>query len=202
LIMPTGYTAAVSDGTTTELHEFAMQCARAFGALITMRDDPASTEIPDEFVADDYYKKALDDARSELAALEAMATETIRAEAAKANDKALKSHRDYLTAKAQIRARYEVMIGKVQGWTPPTADHQELKDFMLRQLHESIRFDCNYVPEESKARTPTEWLNGRREALKRDVARYTEEHAKECDRAAKRTAWVKALRGSLKESVR
>ena len=35
--MPTGYTAAVCSGEITEIKDFALSCARAFGALITMR---------------------------------------------------------------------------------------------------------------------------------------------------------------------
>ena len=37
--MPTGYTDKIKDGITFK--EYAMGCARAFGALITMRDNPA-----------------------------------------------------------------------------------------------------------------------------------------------------------------
>lgn len=37
--MPTGYTASVQEGKVTEFRDFAMECARAFGALVMMRDE-------------------------------------------------------------------------------------------------------------------------------------------------------------------
>ena len=43
--MPTGYTAYVQDGVITEFADFAMKCARAFGALIDMRDESLDAEI-------------------------------------------------------------------------------------------------------------------------------------------------------------
>lgn len=38
--MPTGYTDAIKDGIS--FNQFILSCARAFGALITMRDEPSS----------------------------------------------------------------------------------------------------------------------------------------------------------------
>ena len=38
--------------------QFAMRCARAFGALIEMRDDSMDAPIPDEFSPSDYHVKA------------------------------------------------------------------------------------------------------------------------------------------------
>lgn len=46
--MPTGYTAAIKYGITFK--EFALDCARNFGACISMRDEPRETPIPDEFI--------------------------------------------------------------------------------------------------------------------------------------------------------
>jgi len=45
--MPTGYTCQVQDGMITEFKEFALLCARNFGACITLRDEPLSPDIPE-----------------------------------------------------------------------------------------------------------------------------------------------------------
>ena len=45
--MPTGYTAPIKDGIS--FNDFMWGCARAFGALIMMRDDPPGTPIPERF---------------------------------------------------------------------------------------------------------------------------------------------------------
>ena len=69
--MPTGYTADVADGKITEFTEYALQCARAFGACIMLRDDPVSSEIP-EFEPSDYSAKELAEAEKDLSQFLAM----------------------------------------------------------------------------------------------------------------------------------
>jgi len=44
--MPTGYTADLNDGKQVTFQEFTMKCARAFGALIEMRDDLGGLSSP------------------------------------------------------------------------------------------------------------------------------------------------------------
>ena len=44
--MPTGYTYDLYDGKDIEFPDFVMKCARAFGALIEIRDDPMDAAIP------------------------------------------------------------------------------------------------------------------------------------------------------------
>lgn len=63
--MPTGYTADVADGKITDFVEYALQCARAFGACIMLRDEPISSEIP-EFQPSDYNANALAEAEKTL----------------------------------------------------------------------------------------------------------------------------------------
>ena len=45
--MPSGYTEGVASGKVTEFKEYALLCARAFGACISLRDEPLSLEIPE-----------------------------------------------------------------------------------------------------------------------------------------------------------
>jgi hypothetical protein len=52
--------------------QFAMSCARAFGALVEMRDEGMDAKIPDEIKPEPYHKKAAAEARKELVAFEAM----------------------------------------------------------------------------------------------------------------------------------
>lgn len=55
--MPTGYTWDIKDEITFE--QFIMNCARAFGALVEMRDEPRDKKIPDELKPSDYHNKEL-----------------------------------------------------------------------------------------------------------------------------------------------
>ena len=70
--MPTGYTARVKDGTVTEFKDFAMGCARAMGACISMREAAHDAEIPEQFEPSPYHTEQLAKAKADLAAFEAM----------------------------------------------------------------------------------------------------------------------------------
>lgn len=196
--MPTGYTADVGDGTVTDFRDFAMQCARAFGALVRMRDDPADAAIQSEFAPSDYHVKALAEAREALASLRSMSIDQRQVAAEAANADAVASWDLRESKRAETRRRYDAMLAHVKAWTPPTGAHVEMKNFMIQQLSESIRFDC--VPTCSKPPTPLkrdEWFAEAVAKAEYDIGYHTKEHAAEVARCAKRTAWIADLRRSL-----
>ena len=200
--MPTGYTSTLHDGDQT-FHDFAMDCARAFGALIEMRDAPRDAEIPDRFEPwTEYHDERIEKATSLLAELDAMPpVEAQRRADAEYEESASRVAEAYSKADA-IRGRYEAMRMEVEAWDPPTANHVEMKRFMLDQLARSIKSDCSTgwlkTPE---PKTGTEWVEAQRETALHDLDRYTGERAKEVARAEGRTAWLKALRESLRVSA-
>ena len=61
--MPTGYTATLVEHGQT-FPEFAMQCAKAFGACITLRDEPFDAPIPTKFKASTWHTKQQAKARA------------------------------------------------------------------------------------------------------------------------------------------
>lgn len=196
--MPTGYTADVQSGKVTEFPEFAMQCARAFGALISMRDDPSGTPIPDEFTPSPYHEDQIEAARANLSKLMAMTVDeqdvAMRQEHADAVAYWHKSRAD----REREKSRYEAMLAHVKAWRPPTPDHVEMKKFMVEQLAGSIEFDCR----PSTAPCPaigsrSDWYEAKIKAAKKDIDYHVTAHAEEVERCRKRTEWVKALRASL-----
>lgn len=193
--MATGYTHPVCDGEITEFNDFAMSCARAFGALIMMRDEPMDAEIPDEFKPSDYNEKALAKARARLTELQNMTPE--HAEAAAVADYDEKNrHCDEYEAKCALEdKRLAEMMQKVSAWGPPTSEHVEMKNFMLKQL--SISMNGDYRPERPKMLTGQQWVSAQLKKAEEDVGYHAAEQAKENERAAGRTQWVKALRESL-----
>jgi hypothetical protein len=84
----------------------------------------------------------------------------------------------------------------VQAWTPPTTEHQALKDFMIEQLTGSMKFD-DFHWEPPHRLTGTEWLAAEREKAKRDIEYYTQEVAKERERVRSANEWLQQLTGSL-----
>lgn len=197
--MPTGYTADVQSGKVSEFKDFALQCARAFGALITMRDDPMDAPIPDEFKPSDYYADSLKTSQARIAELEAMTPAQVEAAAQQAFKEATREKARWLAEKSEERGRYEAMIAKVNAWTPPTDDHVGLKAFMIEQLRDSIKFDCGDGSywSEPKSMTGAEWLATEMKRARERLS-YDKQHiADERKRAEDRTAWVRALKQSL-----
>lgn len=196
--MPTGYTADVQDGKVTEFKDFALQCARAFGALITMRDSPKDAPLPDMIEpSTSYHDSALATATARLAKLRAMTPAQIEKAAQRAWDKQLAAHNEYEAEKKLRRGRYEAMLEKVRAWTPPTHEHVGLKTFMKDQLAESIKFDCSRAAPIPEQPSSADWLSTERAAALRDIEYHTKAKAEEIERATGRTDWLQQLRKSL-----
>lgn len=193
--MPTGYTYPVTEGKVTEFPEFALSCARAFGALIMMRDEPMDAPIPAEFNPSDYNEKRLAESRARLAEIEAMTTDQVEAAALAAYEAAKASHDRYEAEQEAAEQRLDAMMEKVLAWAPPTAEHNGLKDFMIEQINISRR--GSYRSDEPKKVRAAEWQRDQIEQLHHDIGYHAAEQAKEIERTRGRSEWVKALRTSL-----
>lgn len=194
--MPTGYTSDIEKGIS--FPQFAMQCARAFSALVTMRDEPMSAAIPEEFPVTTYHQERIAEAEKRLSDLKETSIEQAEQHARCYFDKAVAEYDRILTKRADLLAKYDAMLAKAQAWMPPTPDHQGLKDFMVQQIAESIKWDCDtkYLT------TPTlmtgrEWLTMETSFALRNLEYHRREHQAEVERTTGRTAWVKALKASL-----
>lgn len=195
--MPTGYTSELYDGKEQSFHEFVLSCARNFGALIEMRDEPLDAPIPDAFTPSDYHVTALAKAQAEYDRLIGMSDDEATVEANRLADEWDAKLADQEATRVARKARYEAMLSDVQAWRPPTSEHKGLKDFMIEQLTESIRFDCSTYEYPSPTRDGGDWRYEALAKARRDIEYHTVEHAKDVFRAAERTAWVRALRESL-----
>jgi hypothetical protein len=191
--MPTGYTQCINEGAT--FTEFAIECARAFGATITMRDDPMGTPIP-KFEPSDYHPKRLAESEKRLKFLESLTPEQIQEQIAADYKKELESYNERKLANDAQRARYEAVLSKVNQWQPPTENHMGLKSFMAEQIKESIKFDCSpsELPEKL---TPGEWYDKQIKSSEWSVKYHKDEYAKEVERTTERNEWVRQLKASL-----
>lgn len=198
--MPTGYTSDLYEGEQS-FPDFVLSCARAFGALITMRDEPADAEIPDEFKPSDYHTKEIEKAEVNLARVSAWSDEEAEADARANYDEAQRVRREYERTCQQRVERYGAMLDAVEGWHPPTPEHVGLRDFMVEQLTTSIKHDSAGTWNLPTWRSGAEHRAERIEKYRKDIAYHQAEHAKEVERAASRTNWVRALRDSLRAGV-
>ena len=197
--MPTGYTADVGDGKVTDFRDFAMQCARAFGACVVMRDDPWDKPIPVFQPDTTYFDEMVARAQKALIELPTLSAEECEKRATHTYADQLDEHRLYARQRAEKRRRYEDMIRKVQAWSPPTSDHMEMKSFMLEQLRTSIECDCSerYCSAEPERQSGEAWRAERVVQAERDLA-YGEKHRREeIERTDGRNKWVADLRASL-----
>lgn len=199
--MPTGYTASVQDGSITDFSVFAMRCARAFGALVMMRDEPHDASIPTEFLPSTYNAEALVKAQAEIRRLEAMTEDEIQAAASKDFADRTVSWENLKKERMEHRARYNAMLEKVLLWTPPSDDHQELKKFMIQQLQESIRFDCSAECPPPVQVASRDWYAKAVMAAQHDLIYHAEADKKERERTAARNKWVADLRASLAPQI-
>lgn len=193
--MPTGYTADIAKGIT--FRQYALGCARAFGALIMMRDDPADAPIPERFEPSKWHAERLQEASDRLARLKLMNSEECIAAAHAANAEAVRNYEDRKKERDELRAKYEAMLAQVVAWQAPTPDHIEYKTFMEKQIRDSIDFDCRDYCEQVIPLTGAQWLEKELKRAEWDVGYHTKHDAEERQRTEGRNAWIKALRDSL-----
>lgn len=196
--MPTGYTYKVQNGETTSFKDFAMECAKAFGVCIDLKDTP-NAEIPEKIEPDECYLYWYNEARSaleEFCQLSDQEKESRYNEYCKEEEKRAKNRRD---TKKLEKERYEAMLKKVRAWQPPSSEYENMKAFMIEQLEDSIDFDCR----ESSFDYPElpcfeEWAEKRKKRLRENITKYWGEWQEEKLQAESRTNWLKLLRESIK----
>ena len=182
--------------------EFALRCARSFGVCIAMRERPFNTPVPERFELEPRYKEILEKSIAEYDAFMALSDEEKSAELERSYNKMVEDYakleKEKNAKRRVLRQRYEVMLEKIKKWQPPTSEHVNLRDFMIRQVQESIDSDCKeYIP---RIGSREEWLdvNAHINLLKRniDMAKERYEDALSC--MEERNKWLSDLRESLK----
>ena len=195
--MPTGYTLDLYDGKDLTFEEFVLKCARAFGALIGMRDKSIVAPIPERFEPSDYHLKELEKTKKRLKEIKEWNEDKAKQEAERAYQEALKKREEFIKKNKLIRKRYEDMLSKVREWKPPTPDHVDLKKFMIQQLEDSIAFDC-FIPEMPQRLSGEEYKEQQIKKALNDIDYHEKEYAKEVNRVYERNKWLLLLRESLK----
>lgn len=196
--MPTGYTAAISEGIT--FNDFIMRCARGMGALIMMRDEPFDAPIPERFEPSDYHATKQAAAEAAMKRLREMSDEEAGSEARQDFERACAANVEAIEKNERLRDQYETMLAQVKAWNPPTADHHGLKKFMIEQITGSIDFDCDtsYYRQNAHERlSATAWREAKLAEAQRDYDYHSAEHRKEVERTESRNQWLKLLRESL-----
>jgi hypothetical protein len=132
--MPTGYTAPIEEDPTFTFEQYVWRCARAFGALIMMRDEPMDARVPERFEPSGYYARELGKERARLLELEGMSAEAVVAARNAAHQQARERVENSNRESSEKLERYRAIRSQVEAWEPPSPDHVGLKRFMLEQI--------------------------------------------------------------------
>jgi len=193
--MPTGYTSKLYDGKDQSVRDFILTCARAFGATIMQRDDDPN-DPPKLREASTHEAEMAAKYSTELAEVQAW-TNGEADEAAAANyAKEFAAWQESQVKSQALRARYLGMLTKIERWTAPTPEHVGLKKFMVEQLRESIKFDCDDRPAPI-GMTGHEYRAERITFLTRMAASYEKYAREETERVDSANSWIAALYESL-----
>ena len=193
--MPTGYTYKIEEGCT--FNEFILGCARAFGALVNMRDDAQDAEMPDEIKPGTYHSEQIVTCEGGMLAIKTMSIPQLEVKIKERYDSEVASRDEYLADQKKHKEQYAAMLDHVKAWEPPTADHVGLKDFMINQINLSMSRD--YIPTPPVLLPVNKWVVNEMSRLAKDLEYNRKEHAEEVDRCKGRTQWIKSLRASLTE---
>ena len=202
--MPTGLTAKIYEGEETSLREFALTCAAQLSPchIVTDRGSkPMPMDKAPVIKPEQYRRQQLRMEEEELERwqhLKAHPDELRKEYEADCTKRELENiglEKRY----ADIRKRYDDMIGKVEQWQVPEA-YASLKSLMMKQLTESRDFDCpEGFPRHDPPCTMEEWIDTRIECSQRVVERYREDIEKETEWLTGANEWLQGLYRALDE---
>lgn len=193
--MATGYTMNISKDETFEY--FVLGCARAFGALVQMKDDPRDATIPNEIKPSTYHKDSI--VGCEVLLKDAKNVTLAEAASLALNEYDLKisEYDNGNKNKQELEEKYHSMLSKVNEWVPPSAEHVKLKAFMIEQITISIEHDCTVYPFDYKKLTPEEWMQKNIDKCAWNLGYHIKEWNEEVLRCDERTKWIRDLKDSL-----
>ena len=191
--MPTGYTTDIYNGKDVSFRDFALTCARQFGACIMQRDDPAD-EKPKIMPEESYHADKLKEVGKFKKPTRTQYNNYIKEQIAYCQES--------IDKKKKLQKAYAAKIKEAQNWTPPTSDHEGLKKFMIAQLTESMEFDCIYTHNESELNklnemTYNDYLIQEKQNHKWLIKYHTKYLEKDLNNIRHRNKWIQDLYNSL-----
>jgi hypothetical protein len=196
--MATGYTGAVAEGKIVTLPDFVRSCARGF--MIECRDSDGP--FPLVVKKSTYHQKEVTRARQSLLKLAKFTRAQILKFAENKKKNEISYHKESIATRNETFKRYTAMLAKVQAWTAPSENHQNLRKFMIEQLTESIRFDCESDYHEREVekidkQTPFEIYEAELKRAAWDISYHQKGDFEDEQRNNNRNEWVAQLEASL-----
>ena len=195
--MANGYTYGIEENPNFTAKDFALTCARAFGAFIHQRDQPLS-ELPKAPEMDSYPVQRLERALKEKADWNATSLEDKRAQWEEYTRNLQAQYTEQVQEYKVMSKRYAEMRASVEAWQVPE-ELDNLKNFMLKQIDESVRWSWDEEPSAPNLQSFEEWLEPREGWLDQSITRALECLAKAQKLHEDRVAYAEMLYEAVKE---
>jgi len=193
--MPTGYTAGIINGTTKDFNEYAKHCERAFS--IHLRDEPFDSEYKPR-TPSDYHTKAITKSKETLKEIEVLEDITIiERERLRLLD-SLKYHKEGIEKDKKSKSKLDEFLLKAKAFKAPTKTHTGIAEFMVTQIEETIKFDCDRAYHKDELEKVEKQLlsidadsvkGGLKTQATKDLAYHTKEHEAELKRCRESNKW-------------
>lgn len=200
--MPSGLTCKIYSGEDLTLRDFALRCVRQLGAGY-LASQQGEKELPKDkapvLTVGSYHEGKIIEAEKEIEKWEALRNNL--EEARKLYDEQYTKNMQFNATvneeRKEIEKRYNTVLEKVKAWNIPI-EYNSLKELMLKQLKESIKWDCSpYTPYKEGKVPIEEWIEIRIKLAKRDLDYHTKEFQEEKKRIAENNNYLKGLYDAL-----
>jgi hypothetical protein len=204
--MPTGYTAGILNGTIKDFKAFATQCIRNFGAALHMRDDKFDKKFEPR-VPDNYHLERLNEEKAKLEAYKLKSDEEVIANRKKNLEEEIDRCNNAIKEKQKNYNKLSSILADAQLYVPPTEEHKEYKNFMIDQLQNTMKWDCNTeyykkaIEELEKELQNVDVQKIREEeiaSIENDIKYSQERYNEELESCNKSNKWAEDVFNSLK----
>lgn len=196
--MPTVYTRPIYDGENITFEDFLLLCEREFDLMCV---GIFGSPIPDKAPVDNFFREGYEMACRRYY-LFARDKEAWRADRERKYNDYLKdieeSYKKEVDDITELKARYQKILDDVENWVPPTKEHEQLKDFAIKQLKKSIDSDC-FVPRPFSPSSLEEYTDIalQERGLLESCSYWKDEYERYEEARKKRDEWVRQLKESL-----
>jgi hypothetical protein len=208
--MPTGYTSGIIDGKINTFPDFAKLCMRAFGATIHMRDENLDIEYEPRKVSN-YYLENIEETKKKLINIKKQSNDSI----IKSVTRQLNNDKKYNINKIKeikvLKDKLTTMLNHAIDYIPPTKEHVGIKEFMIQQITDTIKWDCDdeyhvqkleRIEKELKNIDPKLIRKDRIQMYEEDLVRYQKQYDEELLRCLESNKWVTNFLNSINNETK
>ncbi len=204
--MPTGYTAGIIDGKTKTFKQYASHCMRAFGACVHMRDEPFDAKYKPEKPST-YHSDELARLNKEHEELILATDEQILKSEQERIATSNKYHNESILKTIETVKRLNTMLDKARSFQAPTEEHTGVKDFMIQQIEDTLKWDGDYSYHTKGLKANVDALLNidaeriraeKFQQIQEDISRHTQGYMEEVRRSEERNKWVEQFLKAIK----